>query len=123
MQHAVNSALLAPKVPGGVYGEQDDSLVFVCTRTNQLLLMNLTGQVMRSFSSGKKEKGDFVAMLASPKGDWLYACAEDHRLYCFSTESGSLEQTLKVADKEVIGLAHHPYRNILACFSSGGVLA
>mmetsp|Transcript_99963 Transcript_99963/g.214102 ORF Transcript_99963/g.214102 Transcript_99963/m.214102 type:complete len:526 (-) Transcript_99963:29-1606(-) len=123
LQYAVNSALLAPKVPGGVFGEQDDSLIFVCTRTNQLLLMNLTGQVLKSYSSGKKDKGDFVAMLASPKGDWLYACAEDHRLYCFSTETGVLEQTMKVAEKEVIGLTHHPSRNIVAAYSGDGTLA
>jgi len=122
MQIAVNAAIVAPKLPA-TYGDQEDGLVFVCTRSNTLLLMNLSGQVLKSFSSGRREKGDFVAMTVSPKGEWLYACAEDNRLYCFSLESGNLEQTMKISDKEVIGLAHHPSRNVLAAFSSDGTLA
>lgn len=119
IQYAVNAALLAPHASGPT----DDPLIFVCTRTNTILLMNLHGQVIKTFSSGRKEKGDFVAMVPSPKGDWLYAVAEDHRLYCFSTASGALEQTLKVSEKEVIGLTHHPNRNILASYSTDGTLS
>merc|ERR1711920_498028 len=122
LQYSVNAAIVAPKLPA-LYGEQEDSLIFVCSRTNTILLMNLNGQVLKSFSSGKRENGDFVAMCPSPKGEWLYAAAEDHRLYCFSLESCALEQTLKVADKEIIGLAHHPSRNIMACFAGDGTLA
>lgn len=62
-------------------------------------------------------------MTVSPKGEWLYACAEDHRLYCFSTVTGALEQTMKVAEKEIIGLSHHPSRNIVCVYSSDGSLA
>lgn len=118
IEYAVNAALLAPQA-----GDQDDPLLFVCTRTNTILLMNLQGQVIKSFSSGKRTQGDFVAMLPSPKGEWLYACAEDLRLYCFSTSTGALEQTLKVAEKEVIGLTHHPSRNVVAAYSTDGTLA
>lgn len=119
MDYAVNSAIVAPKIPG--YAENED-LIFVCTRTNTILLMNLAGQVLKSFCSGKRDKGDFVAMTISPKGEWLHAVAEDNTLYCFSVASGGLEQTLKVAEKEVIGLAHHPSRNVIAGFSGDGTL-
>lgn len=122
LSFAVNAAIVAPKLPG-VFGEKDEVLVFVCTRTNTILLMNLAGQVLKSFCSGKREKGDFVAMVVSPRGEWLYAAAEDSRLYCFSTETGVLEQTLKVCEKEVIGLTHHPNRNILAAYCADGTLA
>jgi len=121
MDYAVNCAIMAPKIPG-LYADQED-LIFVCTRTNTILLMNLSGQVLKSFCSGKRERGDFVAMTTSPKGEWLYAAAEDNTLYCFSTSSGALEQTLKVSDKEVIGLVHHPNRNVLAGFAADGSLA
>mmetsp|Transcript_20695 Transcript_20695/g.36281 ORF Transcript_20695/g.36281 Transcript_20695/m.36281 type:complete len:526 (-) Transcript_20695:30-1607(-) len=117
MDYSVNCALVAPKIPG--YSEHED-LIFVCTRTNTILLMNLAGQVLKSFCSGKRDKGDFVAMTTSPKGEWLYGVAEDNTLYCFSAASGSLEQTLKVAEKEVIGVAHHPSRNVVAAFSGDG---
>jgi len=122
IQYAVNAAFLAP-TPPGYAGDSDDAQIFVCMRTNTVLLMNLQGQVIKSYSSGKRDKGDFVAMTPSPKGEWLYAIAEDHKLYCFSAASGALEQTLKVAEKEVIGLVHHPSRNVLAAYSGDGTLA
>jgi WD40 repeat-containing protein SMU1 len=122
IQYAVNIALIAPQMPA-LQADEDDTLILVCTRTNTILLMNEKGQVLKSFSSGRKERGDFVAMCLSPKGEWLYACAEDHRLYCFSIETGALEQTMKVAEKEVIGLAHHPTRNIVAVYAGDGTLA
>mmetsp|Transcript_66963 Transcript_66963/g.187171 ORF Transcript_66963/g.187171 Transcript_66963/m.187171 type:complete len:525 (-) Transcript_66963:45-1619(-) len=122
MHYSVNAALVAPQPPGQA-GDSDDAMIFVCTRTNVIQMMNLQGQVLKSFSSGRREKGDFVGMVLSPKGEWLYAVGEDHKLYCFSIASGALEQTLKVADKEVIGLTHHPSRNVVAAFASDGTLA
>lgn len=120
MSIAVNSALVAPKLPSFA---SDETLLFVCTRTNTIQLINLTGQVIKAFSSGKRENGDFVAMTVSPKGEWLYAACEDNKLYCFSVETGNLEQTLLVAKQEVIGLTHHPSRNVLAVYASDGTMA
>lgn len=119
IQYAVNGIVLAPKA----LGQDNEDLVYVCSRTNTLLLMNLTGQVIKSYSSGKKDKGDFAAMITSPKGEFLYGAAEDQTLYCFSTLTGEIEQTLKVAEKDVIGLTHHPSRNILASFAADGTMA
>eukprot|EP00747_Dinoflagellata_sp_TGD_P163226 gnl/TRDRNA2_/TRDRNA2_181679_c0_seq1.p1 gnl/TRDRNA2_/TRDRNA2_181679_c0~~gnl/TRDRNA2_/TRDRNA2_181679_c0_seq1.p1 ORF type:complete len:548 (+),score=96.80 gnl/TRDRNA2_/TRDRNA2_181679_c0_seq1:64-1644(+) len=121
--YAVNSALVAPK-NFGVFGtDPDDTLIFACTRTNTISLMNASGQVLKTYSTGKRTGGDLVCMTVSPKGEWLYAAGEDNTIYSFSVESGKLEQTTVVSKKDVIGLAHHPSRNVLAAYSADGTLA
>ncbi|KAK9839667.1 hypothetical protein WJX81_004660 [Elliptochloris bilobata] len=96
--------------------------VVVCTRSPTVYLMTLQGQVVKSFQSGKREGGDFVAAWVSPRGDWVYCLGEDGQLYCFGVQSGKLEHLMQVADKGPIGLTQHPHRNLLATWADDGAL-
>ncbi|CAM9091239.1 unnamed protein product, partial [Phaeothamnion confervicola] len=102
---------------------QTDALL-VCARLNMAHLYSLTGQLLRSYSTGKAVGGDLVCARPSPRGKWVYACGEDGILYCFAAETGELDRTLTVTapDMEVAGLAHHPHRNMLATFGAEGIL-
>ena len=96
--------------------------VLVCTRAPVVYVMTLQGQVVKSYTSRQRPGGDFLACTPSPRGEFVYCLGEDGILYCFSTTSGKLEHTLKVADKGPIALSHHPHRNLIATCADEGSL-
>lgn len=55
-------------------------------------------------------------------GKWIYCVGEDGVVYIFDGVTGQLENVLQVSDKEVIGISHHPNRNLLTTITATGEL-
>ncbi len=77
------------------------------TRTGPVLIpayehMCVLSQVVKTFQSGKREGGDFMASTVSPRGEWVYCLGEDGMLYCFGTGSGKLEHLMKVRPTRIL---------------------
>ena len=76
-------------------------------------------------STAKRTPGcDFVAAaLSSPKGDFLYCLGDDKVLYCFHVPSAKLDRVFPIDDaRDVVGLAVHPHRNLVASFGDSDTL-
>ncbi|CAN0016380.1 unnamed protein product [Discosporangium mesarthrocarpum] len=96
--------------------------ILVSNRTPTAFVCTLQGQVVRTFTSPKTAQGDFTCACLSPKGRWVYCIGEDGEMLCFDSSTGVVERTVKVFDKEAIGIAHHPHRNLVATFGSESIL-
>jgi WD40 repeat-containing protein SMU1 len=115
--------------------------MFVCLKGAQAFIMTIQGQLIKSFSSGKASGGEFTCGTISPHGrfihvtkngtciifffyigKWAYCVGEDGVLYIFDAVSGQLENVLQVADREIIGITHHPCRNLLVTITDNGEL-
>jgi WD40 repeat-containing protein SMU1 len=82
-------------------------------------------QIVRNLSSDKGGgvgSSDFICCTLSPKGEWLYAITEDGTLHAFNLKGWTLEHTMKVQEKEPLGVAHHPHLNLLATYAADGKL-
>lgn len=69
-----------------------------------------------------KETLNICMLLVLLLGKYIYCIGEDGVLYIFNTASGELENVLPISDREVIGVAHHPHRNLLATITDNGEL-
>lgn len=113
----------------------------ICTRSNTLSIMNLSGQVkilfstnpvlldssyfyqiVKTFTNAVAEGGDFITCVLSPRAEFIYAVGEDRKLYCFNAFTCKMEQLIELGEKMVIGIAHHPKRNMIATYSEDGLV-
>jgi len=96
--------------------------IVVCNRSPNIYIMDLSGTLVQTLSSGKREGGDFVQCCVSAQGGWVHGIAEDSYLYSFDLKDGKLQNLLKVHEKDAIGLTIHPHRNLIATWATEGTL-
>lgn len=63
-----------------------------------------------------------MSCTVSGQGGWVHCVAEDSNLYCFEAKDGKLAHQLKVHEKDVIGCAIHPHRNLVATWADEGTM-
>ncbi|CAG8559278.1 11480_t:CDS:10 [Acaulospora morrowiae] len=97
--------------------------IIVCNKSSTIFLINVRGQIVKTFTSDKKTGGDFLSCTVSPQGEFIYCVAEDSNLYCFNVQNGKLTTTLKLSDSEIIGISHHSFSNILATYADDGIIS
>ena len=79
-------------------------------------LMNIDGDVLRTYKHHRQEGGDFVTAVVSPTNKWLYCTTEDHNVICFDVWNGTTKSILQMSpDHEICAMAHHPHQGMLAC--------
>jgi WD40 repeat-containing protein SMU1 len=93
----------------------------ICSKSATVHVVSFSGQLVRSFEA-PDGTADFVHCAVSPRGEWLYCAGADQKLHCIATATGKLEHSLKVSEKDLIGAAHHPHRNIIATWAFDGLL-
>ncbi|KAF8922843.1 Serine/threonine-protein kinase smu1, partial [Dissophora ornata] len=118
--------------------------VLVCMKSPTAYLLTMEGEPIRKFTSpnsqteggvkdltaaaaaraagvdGAKKEGlgvpmtDYMALSLSPQSEIVYCLAEDSQVHCFYSDTGKLIKSIPVAEGEVIGMASHPFTNVLA---------
>jgi len=118
------ASILEKSLTGIMMLPNDTDHFIVCSKGPQAFLMSSQGLLLRIYSSGKTSGGDFVCFTVSPQGKWLYCVGEDGIMYVFEVQNGQLENTVQVNDNssEIIGICHHPHRNLVAVIDDRGQL-
>jgi WD40 repeat-containing protein SMU1 len=90
-----------------------------CSRSKQLHACGLDGGAKQTYTS---TGGDLIAMAHSPKGGFVFGVGDDSVLYCFAADTGVVEHVVKMHAKEVLGVVHHPHKNLIASYSVDGTV-
>lgn len=86
-------------------------------------MLTKTDQILKQFSLAKQCPMGFVSGALSQRGDLLYLAGENKELYNVRLENGALEgQQVHLTDFEIIGLACHPFSNVVAVWDENGSL-
>uniref|UniRef100_A0A7S3PZB7 Uncharacterized protein n=1 Tax=Chaetoceros debilis TaxID=122233 RepID=A0A7S3PZB7_9STRA len=114
--------------------------MIVAAKTDKIFLVTYSGLALRTYeheslqndveSSESYDKGDFIAVSVSPSNKWLYGVKANGVCVCFDMISGDVKKTITdfgletvggKSDIELSGIVHHPFKGILAAYSSSAI--
>ena len=97
--------------------------VMIVVKSSHVFIVSIQGKLIRSFYGGRHMGGEFLCATVSPRGKWIYCIGEDSIMYMFDATTGQLENFLRISDcEEVIGIAHHPFLNLVCTITDHGQL-
>jgi len=113
--------------------------LLVVTRAGGAYAMTLRGSLLKTLAAprvsaptapgtalggaGGPKTIEFVAATVSPQGRYAYVACEDRSVRVFVLGNGKEVPGIPaVAARDVLGLVHHPLRNLLASMSTDGLL-
>lgn len=98
--------------------------MFICTESSQIFCTKLDGSMVRTYTPQlrRDQQSNFINLVLSARGQFLYAVTDTSVLYVFDIGTGDVVHVARVHAGEVLGLAHHPHRNILTTYSSDRTL-
>ncbi|KAI8804818.1 smu-1 suppressor of mec-8 and unc-52 [Cladochytrium replicatum] len=97
--------------------------VLVCNKSWYLHIISTKGQLVKSFNLGTEAKGNLTTAVLSPKGDYVYTVAENGTFLALHVETGRIHANFEISSADVVGMAHHPFSNILGVHCDDGVVA
>ncbi|KAH6560240.1 hypothetical protein BASA62_000209 [Batrachochytrium salamandrivorans] len=110
----ITSVLLTPKNKDHVIISNESSIVYI---------ISLNGKILKSMKLETEKPTDFITAAMSQNGEFVHCAGEDGNIYVLGTETGSLVTSFEASTSEIIGLAHHPFSNILAIFADNGLVS
>eukprot|EP00826_Nyctotherus_ovalis_P016581 TRINITY_DN14803_c0_g1_i2.p1 TRINITY_DN14803_c0_g1~~TRINITY_DN14803_c0_g1_i2.p1 ORF type:complete len:525 (-),score=116.28 TRINITY_DN14803_c0_g1_i2:171-1745(-) len=95
----------------------------ICTKSCELIVVTRNGELVQGMETEEEKKSDFIEACYSSDGHWVYAAAQNLRLYVFDAQDGKLMKTLdKEHDKEILGLVPHPVEAKAVTYGMDGYL-
>jgi len=111
---SINSMSLHPNNP---------ERLLICNNCTELIVINRKGEVQQRIETEEKMKSDFTEAYYTPDGKWIYAAAQNLRLYVFDANDGKLIRVLeRVHRSTIFGIAIHPKEAKAVTYGNDGYL-
>lgn len=98
-------------------------------RSNSVFVTSAKGQVVKAITLEAKDddakagrSNEIATLCVGGQGVFVHAITSDGVLHSLNIETGRSEHSIKVHDKEIVGVAVHPHLNLVATYAMDGEL-